>query len=129
MGPIFALQPGSAAGSYSKNIRLTGVDLGDKETELIRVYTQKKFQFAIDTKKNVHNNYLDILFSMGVAGLILFLTGWILLPLLQTIRTHDGLAFMILITFSLAMFTENYFDRSIGAMLFGFFVPFLLTSV
>lgn len=105
----------------------TGVDLGDKEAELLRVYTQKKFQFAIATNKNVHNNYLDILFSMGVAGLFLFLVGWILLPLFQAIRNHDGLALLILITLSLAMVTENYFDRSVGALLFGFFVPFLLT--
>lgn len=127
-GANFRLAAWQCGWQLFKEHPFTGVDLGDKETELLRVYTQKKFQFAIDTKKNVHNNYLDILFSMGVAGLILFLTGWVLLPLLPAIRNRDGLAFMIIITFSLAMFTENYFDRSIGAMLFGFFIPFLLTS-
>ena len=126
-GANFRLAAWQCGWQLFKEHPFTGVDLGDKEAELLRVYTQKKFQFAIATNKNVHNNYLDILFSMGVAGLVLFLTGWILLPLFQAIRNHDGLAFLILITFSLAMVTENYFDRSVGAMLFGFFVPFLLT--
>ena len=126
-GANFRLAAWQCGWQLFKEHPITGVDLGDKEDELLRVYTQKEFQFAIDTNKNVHNNYLDILFSMGVAGLILFLTGWILLPLFQAIRNHDGLALLILITLSLAMITENYFDRSVGAMVFGFFVPFLLT--
>lgn len=126
-GANFRLAAWQCGWQLFKEHPFTGVDLGDKEDELLRVYTQKKFQFAIATKKNVHNNYLDILFSMGVAGLILFLTGWILLPLLQIIRNKDGLALIILISFTLAMLTENYFDRSVGAMLFGFFVPFLLS--
>ncbi len=107
----------------------TGVGLGDKKDELFKVYGQKQFHFAIATRKNVHNNYLDILFSMGVAGFILFLSGWIILPLIQFIRNKDGLSLLILITFSLAMLTENYFDRSIGAMLFAFFVTFLLSTI
>jgi O-antigen ligase len=127
-GANFRLAAWSCGWRLFKEHPVTGVDLGDKNDELLRVYTQKKFQFAIDTKKNVHNNYLDILFSTGVAGLFLFITGWILLPLLQTARSRDGLAFMIILTFAIAMVTENYFDRSIGALLFGFFIPFLLAS-
>ena len=65
---------------------------------------------------------------MGVAGLILFLLGWIFLPFNQVIRNRDGLAIIILLTFFFAMLTENYFDRSIGPMLFGFFVTFLLSA-
>ena len=32
----------------------------------------------------------------------------------------------IIATFAIAMVTEIYFDRSLGGMLFGFFIPFLL---
>ena len=127
-GANFRLAAWQCGWQLFKEHPLTGVGLGDKDDELLRVYTQKKFHFAIATQKNVHNNYLDILFSMGVAGLILFLSGWIILPFVQVIRHRDGLAFIILITFTLAMLTENYFDRSIGAMLFSFFVTFLLAS-
>ena len=127
-GANFRLAAWQCGWQLFKEHPLTGVGLGDKKDELFKVYEQKQFHFAITTKKNVHNNYLDILFSMGVAGFLLFLSGWILLPFVQFIRNRDGLAFLILITFTLAMLTENYFDRSIGAMLFGFFVTFLLSS-
>ncbi|HKZ65704.1 MAG TPA: O-antigen ligase family protein, partial [Chitinophagaceae bacterium] len=127
-GANFRLAAWQCGWQLFKEHPLTGVGLGDKKDELFKVYHQKQFHFAIATRKNVHNNYLDILFSMGVAGLLLFICGWIFLPLMQFIRNRDGLAVIILITFALAMLTENYFDRSIGAMLFGFFIPFLLTS-
>jgi O-antigen ligase len=107
----------------------TGVDLGDKNDELFSVYREKQFHFAINTNKNVHNNYLDILYSMGVAGLLLFLAGWLFFPFITALRNRDGLTIIILITFAQAMVTENYFDRSIGAMLFGFFVTFLLAGI
>lgn len=126
-GANFRLAAWQCGWQLFKEHPLTGVGLGDKKDELFKVYEQKQFHFAIAKEKNVHNNYLDILYSMGVAGFLLFLSGWILLPLVQVIRTHDGLAFIILVTFTLAMLTENYFDRSIGAMLFGFFITFLLS--
>lgn len=127
-GANFRLAAWQCGWQLFKEHPITGVGLGDKRDELVKVYHQKQFQFAIITKKNVHNNYLDILYSMGVAGLLLFLAGWIILPFIQLIRTWDGLSIIILLTFSLAMLTENYFDRSIGAMLFSFFITFLLAS-
>lgn len=107
---------------------LAGVGLGDKKDELFRVYRQKQFQFAISTNKNVHNNYLDILYSMGVAGLLLFLLGWILIPIVLAFRNRDGLGMLIVLTLALAMITENYFDRSLGAILFAFFITFIMVS-
>ncbi|MGK2860463.1 MAG: O-antigen ligase family protein [Chitinophagaceae bacterium] len=126
-GANFRLAAWQCGWQLFKEHPLSGVGLGDKKDELFNEYKQKQFHFAIATQKNVHNNYLDILYSMGVAGLFLFLTGWIILPLIHFIRTRDILGLLILITFSLAMITENYFDRSIGVMLFSFFVIFLLS--
>lgn len=105
-----------------------GVGLGDKKDELFQVYAEKKFQFAINTKKNVHNNYLDILISTGLIGLFLFLIGWVILPFIRVVKNQDGLGVLILLTFFLAMLTENYFDRSLGVMLFAFFIPFILAG-
>jgi O-antigen ligase len=105
-----------------------GVDIGDKREELFKVYEQKNFQFALKTGKNVHNNYLDILYSMGAIGLILFLTGWIILPLAYAGRMRDRLTMLIILTFASAWVTEIYFDRSLGGMLTGFFIPFLLAA-
>jgi O-antigen ligase len=105
-----------------------GVHLGDKKAKLVEVYREKNFQFAIRTNKNLHNNYFDILVSMGITGLILFLISWIILPVRVAWQHKDGLAVLIMLTVAIAMTTENYFDRSIGGMLFGFFIPFLLSD-
>jgi O-antigen ligase len=105
-----------------------GVDIGDKKDILMNKYREKDFQFALLTQKNVHNNYLDILYSMGLIGLSCFLVGWVVLPFLYAKRQHDGLSALIILTFAIAWVTEIYFDRSLGGMLTGFFIPFLLTD-
>ncbi len=107
---------------------LLGVNIGDKKVKLMEVYQQKNFEFAIRTKKNLHNNYLDILVSMGIIGLILFLVGWLFLPLRTAVRHQDGLSLLMILTLAFAMITENYLDRSLGGMLVGFFIPFLLSN-
>jgi O-antigen ligase len=107
---------------------VVGVGLGDKKMELFKVYEQKHFEFAIRTNKNVHNNYLDILYSLGVVGLLLFVWGWIVLPVATALKHKDGLAVLIMLTFAAAWITEIYFDRNLGGMLTGFIIPFLLTD-
>jgi O-antigen ligase len=127
-GANFRLAAWQCGWEVIKKNPVTGTGLGDKKDELFKIYEEKKFHFAINTRKNVHNNYLDILLATGFTGLLLFFTGWLLLPFIRLVRVRDGLGIMILSTFALAMLTENYFDRSIGVALFGFFVPFLLTA-
>lgn len=105
-----------------------GVHLGDKKDKLTAIYREKKFDFALRTQKNLHNNYLDILVGLGIMGFILFISSWIILPLFYFRKKNDILSLSILLTFVMAMVTENYFDRSLGGMLFGFFVTFLLSS-
>jgi O-antigen ligase len=105
-----------------------GVGLGDKKAELFNVYEQKQFHFAIRTNKNVHNNYLDILYSMGLIGGVLFFASWIVLPIRKAIQHGDGLAALIMLTFAAAWITEIYFDRNLGGMLTGFIIPFILSD-
>jgi O-antigen ligase len=105
-----------------------GVDIGDKKDVLMAKYREKKFKFALQTQKNVHNNYLDILYSMGIIGLTLFLAGWVNFPLVHAKQSNDWLSILIILTFAIAWITEIYFDRSLGGMLTGFFIPFLLTD-
>jgi len=107
---------------------IKGVNIGDKKDVLREKYKEKDFQFALQTDKNVHNNYLDILYSMGLIGFTLFLVGWIILPLIYAQRYADSLSILIILTFASAWVTEIYFDRSLGGMLTGFFIPLLLTD-
>ena len=107
---------------------IKGVDIGDKKDVLMHKYREKKFQFGLQTQKNVHNNYLDILYSMGIIGLTLFIVGWLILPLIYARKDRDNLSIVIILTFAFAWITEIYFDRSLGGMLTGFFIPLLLTD-
>ena len=56
------------------------------------------------------------------------LLGWVLLPLWYAWQHKDGLAILIITAFALAMVTEIYFDRTIGGMTIGFFIPFVLSD-
>ncbi|GAB3526276.1 hypothetical protein GCM10027443_01300 [Pontibacter brevis] len=127
-GANFRLAAWNCGWELFKENPLVGVDLGDKKEVLMQKYQQKKFYFAFDTKKNVHNNYLDILYSMGFIGLAAFLAAWIVFPLVSAIQSKDTLAAMMLLTLTLALVTEIYLDRSFGGIIAGFFVPFLLAD-
>jgi O-antigen ligase len=126
-GANFRLAAWQCGWEVFKQSPIIGVGIGDKFDDLIKKYEEKGFQFAIVTKKNVHNNYLDILYSMGIIGLMLFSMAWIILPLIHAKQNHDWLTILIILTFATAWITEIYFDRSLGGMLTGFFFTFLLT--
>jgi O-antigen ligase len=107
---------------------IKGVDIGDKKDVLMDKYREKRFQFGLQTQKNVHNNYLDILYSMGIIGLSIFIVAWLILPLNYAMKDRDNLSILIILTFAFAWITEIYFDRSLGGMLTGFFIPLLLAD-
>ncbi len=64
----------------------------------------------------------------GILGLIFFLSGWLLLPAFYLAKNRDWLGLLILGSIAIALVTEVYFDRTMGGMVVGFLVPFLLTD-
>jgi O-antigen ligase len=107
-----------------KNMVL-GTGLGDKMDELKKQYTEKGFVFGIQTNRNTHNNYLDVWLSLGLIGLILLTAGFFVLPVLHCIRDGDWWGIIVIICFVLALFTENYMDRTMGNTLLGLFMGFI----
>ncbi|MBN9379726.1 MAG: O-antigen ligase family protein [Chitinophagaceae bacterium] len=101
---------------------VTGVPLGDKEDKLIEIFKERQFTYAIQTRLNMHNTYLDVLCNLGIFGLLAFVLGYCLLPLLASSRAHDGLGLFIILAFTTAMSTETWLDRSIGCIMAGFFL-------
>jgi len=99
---------------------LTGVQLGDKQARLMEAYKDNGFDFAFRNQRNMHNNYLDILCCFGIVGLLLFLAGYIVIPLVKAVRSADWVRVAILLTFTISMIVESYFDRSAGCLLAGF---------
>ncbi|MFY7838709.1 MAG: O-antigen ligase family protein [Lacibacter sp.] len=107
---------------------LTGVGIGDRVTEMNKVYKEKNFEMAIETKKNVHNSYLDAWLTFGTGGAVLFLFGFALLPLLYAVRSGNGYNLFVVTVFAVSMLFEVYIGRSFGCMLLGFFYPFIAAT-
>ncbi|MEJ8804467.1 O-antigen ligase family protein [Pontibacter sp. H249] len=105
---------------------VVGVGLGDKKDRLFSKYEQKDFQFAIQTNKNVHSNYIDVLYSLGVVGFFLFVFTWLILPFVHALKHRNWLGVVFIFSLACAWVTEIYFDRSLGGMITGFFIPFIL---
>jgi O-antigen ligase len=112
----------------AKKHLMLGVSLGDKKQALQTMYRQKDFDFAAKRKFNMHNTYLDVLLAFGIVGLLLFVTSFFVLPLKSCITARDFTGAMIIATFLFALFTETYLDRSMGCVLIGFFIPFVLST-
>ncbi len=108
-----------------KNNMAFGTGLGDKRDMLKKQYAQKGFVFGIQTNRNTHNNYLDVWMSLGLAGLIIFLLGFIALPLLNCLKTRDWYGLIIIMCFTLSLFTETYMDRTMGNTVLAFFISFI----
>jgi O-antigen ligase len=106
---------------------LLGVQLGDKVNSMMQVYAEKKFDFAYKSRRNMHSTYLDILESFGIVGLLLFLAAFIVIPLYKCICTKDYFGMAVILAFILVFVPETYFDRSMGNMVFGFFISLIVS--
>ena len=107
-----------------KNL-IFGTTLGDKKEELQKEYARKEFYFAINAGRNLHNNYLETWASMGIIGLILLLSGFIILPLYYCVKTNDWFGLMVVLCFMISMISETYMDRTVGNTLIAFFISFI----
>lgn len=113
------------AWAVTKQHILLGTGLGDKMDELKKQYAEKSFVFGIQTNRNVHNTYLDVWMSLGIIGLILFLAGFFVLPIVKSIQTNDWFGILVLVCLLMSLMTETYLDRTAGNTLLAFFVAFI----
>jgi O-antigen ligase len=105
---------------------VVGTALGDKDQALLNKFEEKHFEFGIRTNKNMHSTYLDMLAGMGIIGLLTFLLGYLVLPMVKALTFRDVIGSLVLIDFGLSFITESYPDRSMGCIIFGFFVSFII---
>jgi O-antigen ligase len=106
---------------------LLGTGIGDKMDDLMEVYKKNGFTMAYETRRNLHNTYLDVLVATGITGLILFLFSWILLPLIYCLRSRDWLGACIIAALAFGCITETYIDRSQGNFMLSFLIPFIVS--
>jgi O-antigen ligase len=104
---------------------LTGAQIGDKQDRLVDVYRSKQFDFAVETHRNMHNNYLDVFCTFGIIGFGVFLLGYLVIPLRKAARRKDMFGVVVLLSFAASLVPETYMDRSIGCLLLGFFLSWV----
>lgn len=102
--------------------KMLGTGIGDKLDELYKSYQKNNFFYAFETKKNTHNQYLDILISMGIVGTIVFLIFIFIIPVWIYLKQKNSISLALLLLFAFGMITENVFDRYQGLIL----IPFIL---
>ena len=102
-----------------------GAGLGDKKGDMMKIYEKKNFEFGLKTKRNMHNNYLDILATFGVTGFIIFLVGYVVYPVAFLLSTKDYTGLFLLAALLVVLFSETYMDRSVGNIVIGFFISLL----
>ena len=105
---------------------LFGTGLGDKLSELKKMYAAKGFTFAYKSNRNTHNAYLDVWMSLGIVVFIIFITGFFVLPLAGCLASGNWLGVIVIMAFALSLVTETYLDRTIGNTLLSFFIPFMM---
>ncbi|MBS1602629.1 MAG: O-antigen ligase family protein [Bacteroidetes bacterium] len=107
---------------------LFGAQLGDKQDRLVEVYREKRFDYAVQTKKNMHNNYIDVFCTFGMIGFAVFLLGYVIIPILKAVRKRNLLGGLMVGFLAISMVSETYMDRSMGCLLLGFFLSFLAAT-
>ncbi len=106
-----------------ENKPILGTGLGDLRNALKTKYTEKNFWFALNTKRNLHSQYMDVLVSMGIVGLLVFIFVFILYPAKIFITKKQVFALSIFAFIALCMLTENIFDRYQGEVLIALILP------
>ncbi len=100
-----------------------GTGLGDIRNSLKEKYAEKHFEYALNTNKNLHCQYVDIAVSMGAIGLLLFLFFFFVYPIKTFISNGQDFAASIFICVGLCLLTENMFDRLQGEEIIALILP------
>lgn len=101
---------------------LVGYGLGDVKPELDSCYGNIS-SHLLEINYNSHNQYLDVLLTVGLIGFILFLIS-LFINLRICFINKDYFAFCLILMFMIFMITENILDRQNGVILFAFFINF-----
>lgn len=121
-GANFRLAVWNCGWNIARRHLATGVPLGDLRAAEMAEYKTRGFMFAYDRHRNLHNTWLEVLVNTGIIGCIIFLLGYLVLPVYTAVRTGDWLAGLVAGAFATAMSTETWIDGSFGTVLLAFWL-------
>jgi len=107
------------------NAPVIGYGIGGVQNQLVRNYKEKNFILGLNMNYNTHNQYLDILLTSGVIGLLLFVT-FILFLAITALKTRSLLLLGFLGIFVISSLTENVFNRDQGVVFISLFTSLLI---
>ena len=108
--------------NVSSNNLLLGVGVGDVKEELINCYKTISNDLVY-YRYNSHNQYLSILLSTGIFGLLTFLY-FLHYNLKLSNKIMDKSFYYILMFYAINFFSENIIERQNGVILFYFLICF-----
>ena len=101
---------------------IIGYGIGDVDIALQQCYT-KTSKFLVDGNYNSHNQYLGIMLSSGVFGLLFFVL-FLLYNVRKAIQHQNKFFLVLLIFYIVVMFFENILERQSGVIIFAFYICF-----
>ena len=124
-GSSFRLAKWISSWDQIEKAPLLGYGIGDRHATLLEGYRARKFWMALDGNFTSHNQYLTILLSVGLLGLVLFLLQCYMLAQ-KSIRLKNKEYIYFIGFILLAMLTEDMLLRQQGVFFIAFFYPLLL---
>lgn len=94
-----------------------GVGTGDDETVLHSKFLQVGFLEGIDSRFNIHSQYLQAFLNYGIIGFVMLLL-ILFFPLRHFYLNRDMLGFAFSLLFILACLTECFFNKNKGVLFF-----------
>jgi len=113
----------SAFDIASKNL-IFGVGAGDVIDALVENFTIKKYDKLVEKKYNVHNDFLETFVKLGIIGLFVFISIFIIV-LKDSIKQKKYLTVLFLLLIISNFLVESMLDRIMGVYFFSFFINFL----
>ena len=103
---------------------LLGYGTGDVKDELVKKYFEHSIDVAYKNKLNAHNQFLQVTISVGIIGLILFLS--ILFSSIQIgYKFNNPYIRLFIFMIIIYMLTESVLENQAGTIFFGLFFTFL----
>ena len=76
---------------------------------------------------NAHDQYVQTLIALGIAGLLLLIT-MIVAPAIFSVKREYYIYFAFLFIFGISMFFESMFERQEGVVFYAFFNALLFST-
>lgn len=109
-----------AANEVIKKQPLIGTGTGDAKDELMKEYNVEGMTGAWQNNLNAHNEYYQVVVTLGVLGFVIFLLH-LFLPMRNAFRNRKALYVLFLILVMLNFLTESMLETQAGVMFFAFF--------